>query len=302
MTRFSGISTLRKDNDITMLARLIAFDLDDTLAPSKSAISSEMADAICSLTQVATVAIISGGRYSQFQSQVLSYLQPDKINPANLHLLPTCGTQYYRHDGSAFQLIYSESLSACDRKMVAEVLEAEARRLGHWEQNVWGQVIEDRGSQVTFSALGQRAPVNAKKAWDPSGEKKDALREAVSRRIPNLEVRSGGSTSIDVTRKGIDKAFGMRKLSEVTGIPLAQMVFFGDRLDPSGNDYPVKTLGEIKCVHVKDCMDTLFHMQTLLAQDPQPEATQISGASQNGYRKCEDRSERDHLRKDSSKT
>jgi phosphomannomutase len=56
-------------------------------------------------------------------------------------------------------------------------------------------------------------------------------------------VRSGGSTSIDITRRGIDKAYGMRKLSELTGIPFDQMLFVGDRLDPDGNDFPVIALG-----------------------------------------------------------
>ena len=61
--------------------------------------------------------------------------------------------------------------------------------------------------------------------------------------LPELEVRSGGATSVDITRSGIDKAYGMRKLQEVTGIPFAEMLFVGDRLDPDGNDYPVKSVG-----------------------------------------------------------
>src|SRR5690606_30764905 len=104
--------------------------------------------------------------------------------------------------------------------------------LGLWESETWGPILEDRGSQITFSALGQQAPVDAKRAWDPTGARKSALRDAVAARVPDLEVRSGGSTSVDITRKGIDKAYGMRQLAEQTGVPLADMLFYGDRLDP----------------------------------------------------------------------
>ena len=124
-----------------------------------------------------------------------------------------------------------------------------------WETDTWGPILEDRGSQITFSALGQAAPVDAKRAWDPTGEKKNTLRAAVAALLPDLEVRSGGSTSVDVTRRGIDKAYGMRKLAELTGIELGDMLFVGDRLDPDGNDYPVKTLG-VPCIPVQGWQDT----------------------------------------------
>jgi hydroxymethylpyrimidine pyrophosphatase-like HAD family hydrolase len=85
--------------------------------------------------------------------------------------------------------------------------------------------------------------VDVKAAWDPTGEKKNTLRAAVQDLLPDLEVRSGGSTSVDITRRGIDKAYGIARLSELTGIRLTDMLFIGDRLDPEGNDYPVLAMG-----------------------------------------------------------
>ena len=102
---------------------------------------------------------------------------------------------------------------------------------------------DPRESQITFSALGQEAPLDAKRAWDPTGAKKGRLRDAVAARLPEFEVRSGGSTSVDITVKGVDKAYGMTRLSDQTAIPLSDMLFVGDRLDTDGNDYPVKALG-----------------------------------------------------------
>lgn len=90
------------------------------------------------------------------------------------------------------------------------MLRAGAQDLGLWAEETWGPALEDRGSQVTYSALGQAAPVDAKLAWDPDNSKKEALRAYAAERLPDLEVRSGGSTSIDITKRGIDKAYGAR--------------------------------------------------------------------------------------------
>lgn len=236
--------------------RLVAFDLDDTLAPSKSALDPRMLDAFAALLEVVPVAVISGGNFTQFEQQLVSQLTArEGLALDDLHLMPTCGTRYYRYEGGAWTLVYAEDLTDDEKARALAAVESEARAAGLWEAETWGPILEDRGSQITFSALGQSAPVDAKKAWDPTGEKKDRLRGLVQAEVPDLEVRSGGSTSIDITRKGIDKAYGMQRLVELTGIPLDDMLFVGDRLDPEGNDYPVKALG-VQCHAVEGWEDT----------------------------------------------
>ncbi len=247
--------------------RLVAFDLDDTLAPSKSQVPQRMLDAFARLLEQTTVAVISGGNFEQFESQLVSQLDGlESVSEAaleRLHLLPTCGTRYERREAGAWRTVYREHLTEEERDGALAALREEAGRLGLWEAEPWGEILEDRGSQVTFSALGQRAPVDAKHAWDPTGEKKNTLRAAVAERLPGLEVRSGGSTSVDITRRGIDKAYGMRKLEQHTGIPLDDMLFVGDRLDPDGNDYPVKAMG-VKCHAVTGWEDTADFIEALL--------------------------------------
>ena len=54
-----------------------------------------------------------------------------------------------------------------------------------------------------------------------------------------------GATSIDVTKPGIDKAYGIGKLRDVLGISLKEMIFVGDALFPGGNDYPAQQAGVI---------------------------------------------------------
>ena len=223
-----------------------------------------MADLLVRLLAVVEVCVISGGQFGQFQKQVVDRL--GAATPAELtrlHLMPTCGTQYFRYAGESWNQVYAQNLTEDEKSRALAAVTDSAHALGLWETETWGPILEDRGSQITFSALGQAAPVAAKAAWDPSGAKKSALREAVAAELPDLEVRSGGSTSVDITRKGIDKAYGMSRLAEMTGVPLQDMLFVGDRLDEAGNDYPVKALG-VPCHAVTGWEDTAGYLDTLI--------------------------------------
>ncbi|MEX0150891.1 HAD-IIB family hydrolase [Microbacterium sp. LMI1-1-1.1] len=248
--------------------RLVAFDLDDTLAPSKTAIDPRIGDLLLALAERVEVAIISGGQLQQFRTQVIDRLPEtsDEIL-SHFHLMPTCGTQYYRLTSDGIETVYARSLTDDEKTRALTAVREEAERLGLWEAEPWGDILEDRGSQITFSALGQKAPLDAKMAWDPTGEKKNSLREAVAARIPDLEVRSGGSTSVDITHQGIDKAYGMNQLVEATGIPLDDMLFVGDRLDPDGNDYPVLAMG-VECHAVHGWEDTAAYLDALIPTLP----------------------------------
>ncbi|WP_194896457.1 HAD-IIB family hydrolase [Catenulispora pinisilvae] len=236
-------------------ARVLAFDLDGTLAESKSAITPRMAGLLVRLLDEVQVCIISGGAFPQFQAQVLDHLRAAPEQLARLNLMPTNGTRYYLYRDSAWREIYAEDLPEETKRKVIDVLTEGAKTLGLWEQDTWGDIVEDRGSQITFSALGQQAPVAAKTAWDPDGSKKERLRSWAAERLPGLEVRSGGTTSIDVTAQGIDKAYGMRKLMAELHVEMGDILFAGDRLEPQGNDHPVEAMG-IRSVAVKRWQDT----------------------------------------------
>ncbi len=248
------------------MKKVLAFDLDDTLAVTKSPISDRMAELLGDLVEYFDVCIISGGRFEQFKTQVIDrlHIEPHKLN--RLHLMPTCGTRYYRYDEleSKWQMQYAEDLTDEQKQRIQDALEASAKELGLWEPNPAGAIIEDRGSQITFSALGQHATPEDKYAWDPDGSKKADLRDLVAQSLPGLEVRAGGSTSIDVTREGIDKAYGMQKLIDAIDVSKDEILFFGDRLEEGGNDYPVKAMG-IDCLDVDAWEDTAHRLETILA-------------------------------------
>ena len=225
------------------MKKLIVFDLDGTLAESKSSLDAEMSRLFGDLLGVVKVAIISGGDWPQFEKQVLSHLPQDE-RLANLSILPTCGTKFFRYNGG-WKKLYSEDFTAGEKEKIASSLEKAVAQAGFKAAKVWGEVIEDRGSQITFSALGQQAPLEEKDKWDPDYAKRKKIKAILDTLIPDFSVRMGGATSIDVTKPGIDKAYGIRKLRDILGISLEEMIFIGDALFPGGNDYPAKEAGVV---------------------------------------------------------
>ena len=249
-----------------MTKKLITFDLDDTLAVTKSPITDEMGQLLVQLLDKYEVCIISGGKFDQFKKQVIDRLEANHLLLRKLHIMPTCGTRYYRYDEIAeqWQQQYAEDFSQEQKTKIIEVLETEAKKLGMWETKTWGDIIEDRGSQITYSALGQLAPPEAKYEWaEKNAENKKVLRQNVATILNDLEVRLGGSTSIDITRIGIDKAYGMQKLIDELDISKQDILFVGDRLEEGGNDYPVKAMG-IDCIAVSKWEETPLIIQALL--------------------------------------
>ncbi len=242
--------------------RMVVFDLDDTLAPSKARVPEAVRAALTRLLANVAVCVISGGRFEQFDEQLLRELPTALPGLDRLHLMPTCGTQYYVwRDG--WHQVYAHDLTDDEKEQAIGALEEGAKTLGLWPDESWGPVIEDRGSQITFSALGQRAPVDAKKAWDSDGRKKELLRAHAQAELPGLEVRSGGSTSVDVTGRGIDKAYGVGELARMLDLGLDDILFIGDRLDEGGNDYPVKAMG-VACIAVSGWEETVVVVNDLV--------------------------------------
>ena len=244
------------------MKKLIVFDLDGTLAPSKSSLAPETASLLNDLLGILKVAVISGGAWTQFETQLLTNL-PEGDRLANLSLLPTCGTKLFQYSGKWTEL-YSEDLTAKEREKIIGSLARAVGEAGYEAAKGWGEVIEDRGSQVTFSGLGQQAPLGEKEKWDPDFAKRKKITAILETLIPEFSIRMGGSTSIDVTKPGIDKGYGIGKLRDTLHVSLKEMVYIGDALFPGGNDYPAEQAGVVSIpVRVPD--DTNLVIKTILA-------------------------------------
>ena len=242
---------------------LIAFDLDGTLALSKQPLESDMAQALADLLTVAHVAVISGGDWPQFDKQVASRL-PARADRSRLWLMPTTGTKLYTHGADGWSAVYAELFDAAQKAKILAAFDAALAATGFVPEQTLGERIEDRGSQITFSALGQQAPIHAKESWDPDFAKRKLIQADLRQRLPGLSINMGGATSIDITREGVDKAYGLRKLRDASGIALDAMMFIGDAIFPGGNDYPAKQLG-LDTVRVRDPQETLAVIAAIIA-------------------------------------
>jgi hypothetical protein len=244
------------------MKKLVVFDLDGTLAESKSPIDAEMARLLDQLLGLMKVAIISGGDWPQLEEQVLPHLGQDE-RLGNLSVLPTCGTRFYRY-ANHWELLYAEDFTAAESTKISAALQRAIAETGSTPDRVWGEVVENRGSQMTFSGLGQLAPLEEKKKWDPDFAKRRKMTAVLETLIPEFSVHMGGATSIDVTQKGIDKGYGIRKLRDVLRIEIHEMIFVGDALFPGGNDRPAKEAGALS-IQVRDPHETKRVIESIVA-------------------------------------
>lgn len=252
---------------------LIVFDLDGTLAQTKAPMDREMSDLLKRLLAVKHVAVIGGGKYGLFKTQFLQQLKVPKALLKNLSLFPTTGTAYYRfHNG--WKNVYLLTLTPKERKQTKDAFRTALKQLNYKAPpKTYGRVIEDRGTQVTFSALGQdvvkvlgkKKGVALKDKWrDEHTPMKLKIAKAVSKLIPTLEVRAAGHTSIDVTKKGIDKAYGLRQMEKYLHVKIKKMLFVGDAIFPGGNDYAALKTG-VDYVRVKGPEETKKVIRAVLA-------------------------------------
>lgn len=231
----------------------IVFDMDGTLAVSKGTITPSMAELLNRLLEKKTVAVISGGMWEQFEKQLIPYLSKERLE--HLMILPTSGTALYTYKNGIWHEEYREVISTNERTRIIQTLRAVLTRVGYHEEETIGPTIEDRESQITFSGLGSQAPFEKKQYWDPDQKKRALIASILRERLPEYTITIGGTTSIDITPKGVDKAYGINALVRVKGIPLERIVFIGDKLSPGGNDFPVVKTG-VRTISVVDEHET----------------------------------------------
>ena len=224
--------------------KLVAFDLDGTLAESKQRVTQEMGELLGKLLTVMPVAVLSGAKFAQFENQLLPALSDTHLN--RLFLFPTNAAQCYVHKDKKWQVRYDHSFTVPERARIMQALSEALPEAGLAEEpkQVWGDRVEDRAAQISFSPLGQQAPIEAKRSWNSEHDNlRKKLHAALVVRLPDFSVKMGGLTTIDITHKGITKAYGIRKIIELTGISISQMLYVGDALQEGGNDSVVIETG-----------------------------------------------------------
>ena len=245
------------------MKKLIAFDMDGTLALSKQAIEPAMQQALKDLLDVAMVAVISGGDWPQFEKQVVGRLLPGS-KQERLFIMPTTGSKLYQCKDGRWGAIYADNFDVEEGRRIRDALDKAVTDAGLKGEQIWGEQIEDRGSQITFSGLGQQAPLEAKDKWDPDQKKRRSLQGTLQKELPELSINLGGATSVDITQKGVDKAYAMKRLEGYAGVTKPEMLFMGDATYEGGNDRPVPQAG-YDTITVRDMKDTEVAISAVVA-------------------------------------
>lgn len=242
---------------------LIVFDLDGTLTRSKQPIQAEMAELLTKLLEKYRVAIISGASFKQFEWQVLAHLECEPAKMRRLTLLPVDGTVSCTYENS-WLCRGDKPISEEGKKKILRAFNNifQESNLEHPDK-IYGELVEDRGGQLNFSALGQDAPPELKEKWDPDTKKRQRMVEVLEKILPDFSIRIGGTTSIEITPAGVDKAYGLRRLMGSTGLSREDILYIGDKLSVGGNDAPVLTLG-IKVKEVDSPSATVTVIKKLL--------------------------------------
>lgn len=258
------------------MKKVLSFDIDQTLNIAKTPIPDEIAEDLIKCLDHFEICPISGQKFDQFLIQIVNRLVENGVKPAqleHLHLFVAQGTQYYKYVAKSdvyneadWEQVYNYPLTDEQVAKITNAIETAARELGYWEEDKLApgdEIVENRLSQVTFSALGQTAGTEAKYAWDPDCKKRNAIVARAKELAPEFDYEVGGTTSINAITPGMNKEFGMNKLLEHLNVEKSDVLYFGDMTQPGGNDYPVVAMG-IDTITVRSHEDTDFALRGIL--------------------------------------
>ena len=264
------------------MKKVLSFDIDQTLNIAKTPVPDEIAELLTECLNYFEICPISGQKFDQFLIQIVNRLvEHANATPAqlaHLHLFVAQGTQYYRYnptangnDGTTYdeknwEKVYNFPLTDEQVAKITKAIEESAKELDLWEEGKLkegDEIIENRLSQVTFSALGQKADTDVKYAWDPDCKKREKIVAKAKEKAPEFEYEIGGTTSINAFVPGMNKVFGMTHLMEELKVEKDEILYFGDMTQPGGNDYPVVEMG-VETITVRSHEDTAYALRGIL--------------------------------------
>lgn len=242
----------------------MVFDLDGTLAPAKDRPTSRMAELFVKLLKYYRIGIISGASFEQFKEKFLSHLEGmNDTLYSRMLLLPTTGSVIYNYRNGQWYIVEENFIPDEERNKIINVLDKAIDEFNVLRDPSFVNQIEDRRSQVTFSGCGQKATTQQRATFDPDGSLRKKMRTWIAERVPDYDVRIGGSTSIDVTKKDMNKATAVRRIIDLWDLRKSEVLFIGDAIYPDGNDYSVLLSGLMTKL-VRNELETESWLENLL--------------------------------------
>lgn len=223
--------------------RVAIFDLDDTLAESFQPPTPEIVEKLGALLERIPLAIMTAAGFPRIKDQFISSLA-HSTHISQFYIFPNSTAECYTYENGEWTIAYSLGLSETDRAVIREAIREALAETGVLEEHPKHEpMVIDRDAQIALATIGLDATYAEKAAWDPDQSKRKKLTLVLEKKIPQFEILMGGMTTIDITHKGINKAYGVDWLSKKLGIAAADMLYVGDALYPGGNDEVVKVTG-----------------------------------------------------------
>jgi HAD superfamily hydrolase (TIGR01484 family) len=254
-----------------------AFDVDGTLTEPGQRMDDEISLSLLKLSETdCVIAIISGAPLTSIRQQCEPFLDlvSAKNTIKNVLLFTTSGSRCHRFNydfWGYWEKIYEYGFGAGEALEILKTLYDAIEYIQYYQKRrdfllkldlndlprEWGRIVLDRGSQITFAALGEHSPAEIRMVWDANQWERRRMADFINRRIGSFATtRIGGASSIDINLRDIDKGFAMRQFEKLTGIPFFRTRFVGDGLYRGGNDYPVKEKTDIACYTVASPLET----------------------------------------------
>jgi len=230
---------------------ILMFDVDDTVCESTKPISEAVARVLNSLREKNFLLVFTSGSKID---QVYHQLHP--ILKGKYWIMGASGSSCESVDSGGRKLIFSEEMPQEDRTKILNLLSEVVEKFNIQTMTTKEDQIQDRISQITLSCIGRGAPSDIKSSFDADRSKRKVWVDYIKERLGGeYNINIGGTTSIDITLKGVDKSTGAKKWLECMNFDKRDIMFFGDQLEDGGNDSVMKDL--VDCIQVGNPMDTL---------------------------------------------
>ena len=203
------------------------FDVDGTLTPSRGRIDKEFEEWFLDFCMWHDVYLVTGSDNPKTIEQV-----GESIGNACKRLYNCSGSDVYEQGKNTYTSDWK--LPQETRIWLEEQLEQSEFVLRT------GLHIEERPGMVNFSMVGRNATIGERKLYveyEEGFKEREAIAKEFEKRFPKLQAVVGGETGIDIFPRGNDKSQILRDFD-----PDDEIHFFGDRMDPAGNDYPLKKI------------------------------------------------------------
>jgi len=244
--------------------KAVIFDLDNTLAEAFQPPKHELSSRFERVLTLLPTALMSAASLSRVEKDFLPTLSP-AAQLENLTLFTANAAQCFDRDGTSWKEIYRFGFTREDHDKIRTALFEAVEGTGlDTSAQKYGEQFVDYEGYIAYTALGLGAPSAERKAWDPDASKRQELRRALQEKLPEFDVYIGGATSVDVTPKGINKAYGVLQYAAQKSLPPGDILYIGDALYEGGNDAVVIPTG-VQTISTTDPSETMSIIDELIA-------------------------------------